>query len=588
MKKFTYLFKHKYYVNYFYCLLTLICGFILFQSCERKQGKFRKNNNDKEIKRLVEKGDSLYDFKSDSATIYLNKAISLFDPETDKPESYVRALSLLANLQQNVGDYYLSEETLAKTLPYLKKIKDPKYASNVYSITSYNYYYNYDYTNAYLYQEKALKITKKPFKLSMIKTSLALLKMEQNKYKEAAEILIPLAAKKVKHEADQRLTDSQYSIILNNLGVCYWHLNNPKALKYLKKSIAINLKLKDEYALMQNYFSTSLFYKKNNSQLAILYALKSYKSAEKANNAYSKANALTILIKFSQGNDLKKYSSNYVKIIDSIMRDKKIAKNQSLYIKSNFENDKTENTLLKNQKIENELLLERHRTRIIISYIIIVSILLLLTFSVIYLKVKNRKEKNEIINKSEKRIYQKLDNELAADIYNTVLFAKNTDLEEDKEHLLKNLEGIYSKTRNISRENSLITTDENYIFELEEMIARFKTQKTNIFIHGLETIVWNKINKNKKILVYRVIQELFSNMRKNSEATLASIIFKVSNKEFVITYIDNGNGIEHKNIIFRNGLQNMENRVNTIKGKIEIKSNKNESFKVFIKFPISC
>lgn len=37
------------------------------------------------------------------------------------------------------------------------------------------------------------------------------------------------------------------------------------------------------------------------------------------------------------------------------------------------------------------------------------------------------------------------------------------------------------------------------------MILEFKSLKNNFFLNGIENILWNEIEKNKKIIVYRVL-----------------------------------------------------------------------------------
>lgn len=118
------------------------------------------------------------------------------------------------------------------------------------------------------------------------------------------------------------------------------------------------------------------------------------------------------------------------------------------------------------------------------------------------------------------------------------------------------------------------------------MISSFDTSNINILLNGLESISWNEVENTKKVTIYRVLQELLVNMKKHSNATLIGISFKKTNNNAVITYTDNGKGIDFNNITFKNGLHNIENRILAIKGIIDIDSAPEKGFKVFIKFPI--
>jgi len=85
--------------------------------------------------------------------------------------------------------------------------------------------------------------------------------------------------------------------------------------------------------------------------------------------------------------------------------------------------------------------------------------------------------------------------------------------------------------------------------------------------------------------VYRIIQELMVNMKKHSHASLVAITFKKSPKHIEITYADNGVGVAKNHIKYSNGLNNAENRINTIKGSFIFESEDKKGFKAKIRFP---
>ncbi len=118
------------------------------------------------------------------------------------------------------------------------------------------------------------------------------------------------------------------------------------------------------------------------------------------------------------------------------------------------------------------------------------------------------------------------------------------------------------------------------------MISGFKTQNLNLMINGLDKINWNKIDKNKKIILYRAVQGLFQTMKKHHNATLIILSFKIINKNIEITYVDNGAGI-HNNILFlKNSLQNVENRIKTINGTLNFDLNIEKGYKLSFTFPV--
>lgn len=356
----------------------------------------------------------------------------------------------------------------------------------------------------------------------------------------------------------------------------------------MNRAIKVRQQIKNPFGLGKSYIHLAQFYEEQNPRMAKRYMLLSYKEFSKINYVEGRLSALKMIIKNSTNSELRNYSNTYVNLVDSTNEFRQKAKNQFAKIKYDSKREKEENLRLKAHKAENELKLEKQKNRNIISYIIIVISLCLILVLYYYLTSKANREKIEAAYNSETRISKKLHDELANDIYHTMAFVenKNLSLTENRAHLLNNLDTIYARTRDISKENCTIITDENYTTLLKEMISGFGTKNIHLILNGLDTLSWDEISKTKKITIYRVIQELLVNMRKYSEATLVGINFKTTDKNIFINYTDNGKGIDTDKIIFKNGLYNVENRILKIKGAIDISSSTNEGFKVFIKVPL--
>jgi signal transduction histidine kinase len=192
-----------------------------------------------------------------------------------------------------------------------------------------------------------------------------------------------------------------------------------------------------------------------------------------------------------------------------------------------------------------------------------------------FLKALNKKEKIQISYDTETRISKRLHDELANDVFHTLAFAETQDLStsQNREILINNLDTIYSRTRNISKENSSINTGKKYSEGLKEMMSGFNTDAVSILTNGMDTMDWDILEVNKKIIVYRVLQELLVNMKKHSQCSLVAITFKKNEKKLQIDYSDNGRGASLEKINSRNGLQNVENRILAIKGTITFDTN---------------
>ncbi len=545
-------FFQKKYILFCLLLFAIILAAIFstqFSEAKNLQIKYIRKDNSPEIKQMQKKANAFWDVgKTDSAIFYFNKTQLLCYPKEDYADDYVGSLCNIVEILQQNGDYYEAETTLIKAFPYLEKTTNVKYPVNAYTFMAYNYLYTYDYEKALYYYKKALKKAVSTFRKARILSEISFVYMHQKKYQKAINLLEPIAKYKIADKITPSNTDVQRASILYNLGLSYLRLGNHKeqAFKCFDESLKLTLTLNDDYELIGNYYAFYLYYLKyNNPELKKLNAQKAYNCAKRAKSATNEINMLANLIEADDAENSKKHWKIYIRKVDSLIVGRKKAKNQFADAIYNSKKDKEENLELKTQKAEKELQLERQKNRNIVLYISIIFVLSGLLFLFLRLSKKGKKEKNEAIYISEARISKKLDAELANDLYHTISLIQKGNLEqnENKDQLLNNLENIYSKTRNISKENSFILTDENYISELKEMISGYKTEKVNILMQGFDTVRWSEIDKNKKIILYRVLQEVFLNMKKHSEATLVSTTFKINQKNIIVTYADNGIGI---------------------------------------------
>ena len=153
-------------------------------------------------------------------------------------------------------------------------------------------------------------------------------------------------------------------------------------------------------------------------------------------------------------------------------------------------------------------------------------------------------------------------------------------------HMMDKLEHIYNRTRNISRENSSIPTGVDYLPHLVSTLSSSISENTRIILRGEETINWSSITQEKKIILYRVLQEIMINMNKHSEASLVAVIFSEEKNFLNIQYSDNGVGVSKEILKSGNGVQNMENRIFSVKGKLNFETEQDKGLKIFIQIPI--
>lgn len=569
--------------KFHYLVFTLLALFFALQSCEKTQKKTQKKSNLTEINRLIELGEKHFKTaKYDSSYYYFSKAKSLCDVKKDTAK-IIYSLLNLAYIQQNQGDYSGCESTITEAFPYLKNNPKPNHHWAVYNIIGFNYLQTSDYKLALYYYKKALNLKTNRFRKSGIQNNIALLYIDMHDYPKAIELLLPLSIEKEITNKPEELCK-----ILDNLGYCYFKIGDSKGLEYIDKALKLRLQEKNNWGLVASYNHLSEYYQKSNTKLANQYAQLAYEKATKVNNADDRLESLRLLIENSSGNQLKKHSLDYIRISDSLNKARQKAKNQFAKIKYDSKLDKDENLKLKTQKAETALELEQQKNRNLVLNFLVITGILSTIFLYYFLKATGKKEKIQTSYDTETRIAKKLHDELANDVYHTMAFAETQDLSSDhnKETLLHNLDTIYSRTRNISKENSPIDTGTKYVEGLKEMMSGFNTCTVTILVNGMDSILWTSFDHNKKIIIYRVIQELLVNMRKHSQCSLVAITFKKNEDKLQIDYSDNGIGATFNKINSKNGLQNVENRILSINGTITFDTQSNKGFKTSLSIPM--
>ena len=573
--------KNKYSVI---CITVVIILTLLLYSCTKKTPKLPKKRDRTTIEKYLElgyKNNSNSNF--DSSYYYFNKAKHTAEIQKDT-SIIIHSLAWMAEIQRKQGDYSGSEDTSIEALPYIENSnKYPYGETNIYNELGNIYLITLDNKNALFYLKKAINAkTDEVIKCDII-NNISLAYTEEGNYQKAVEILLPLIEKKeiIKHPEN-------YARIIDNLGNNYFKLGNSKALPLLHKGSKIREGIKDYWGLTSSYYNLAEYYKKKNPNLSNTYLLLGLKKANILNASETRLKFLKRLIELNTGEDLKVFSLAYLHLNDSIQKVRQNSKNHFAKIKYDSKKEKEENINLRTQKIENALLLEQQKNKNLILYLIVGIIISLATFIYYYLVAKNKREKIKTSYNTEIRIAKKLHDELANDVYQAMAFAETQDLStsENKETLLTNLDTIYSRTRNISRENSSIETGVSFIPNLKEMMSGFNTASTNILINGLDSINWTTIDATKKITVYRVLQELLVNMKKHSKSSLVVLTFKNIENKLQIEYSDNGVGAAIDEIKLKNGLQNVENRILAVKGTITFDTKSDKGFKTKIIFPI--
>ncbi len=359
----------------------------------------------------------------------------------------------------------------------------------------------------------------------------------------------------------KKLTMS-HALILDNLGEVQQRLNNPESLNTLHKALKLRLSSENLKYRFTSYLSLADYYKTSNPDSSNYYARKAQVTAEKLKNKAYKLEALSTLLKNSSDPNIREF----IVLSDSISTAIQNEDNKYAQRKWNVLKAEQQTELAKIEKQE-----ERNK-RILYQWIgvliVVIGILLFLVF-----RLKHKREQTKQVYTTETRISKKVHDEVANDLYK--LMAKIQTSHDTDEVLLDDLEAVYQKTRDISKESSLIPVDKNFGNVIKGLLMDYQSDNLNVITKNLGNITWDDISEVKKITLYRVLQELMTNMRKHSKATIVVITAKQSGKKLDVTYTDNGVGSELKK---HNGLLNTENRIRSVNGTIIFDTTINKGF----------
>ncbi|WP_316633539.1 ATP-binding protein [uncultured Flavobacterium sp.] len=563
----------------FFCFIILLFLF----SCTEKKTITRSTKSIDEAYSIRDKGIENFEKQNFNTAFYnFNKSKLLFETLKDSANiGYI--LIEMARIQQVNGDYYGSKETVTEALTYIKK-NTPNFSSinNTLGIADKELSL---YNDAIIYYKEAVNGYKAdPLGQQMSLNNIAVVYIHQKKYDKAITLLESLLSKKL---LKGKAMAAKQSLIIDNLGYAYFRNGmDEKGLHLMNKGLQIRKEVNDTYGSIESYLHLADYYAKKDIQKSDENALAAYNAATKLNSVDERLESLQILISNNHSAQNSKYVQRYFTLNDSIIKIRNNFKNKFAKIKYDSKKEKDENAKLRLEKTENLLALQKAKYLRIVFAIVFIFLVVLIAILIRYYKNKNKAIEFKTSYNTEARIAKKLHDELANDVYHVIAFTESQLLSKDstKENLLQKLDDIYGRVRGISKENNRIDTGADFTSSMKEMLSMYNTNEINIIATNLENINWEIVDDIKKITISRILQELMVNMKKHSNANLVVIKFENDQKSILINYTDNGKGCE-KTKIAKNGLQNVESRIQAVKGTINFDSEPDKGFRVKISIP---
>lgn len=509
--------------------------------------------------------------KKDSAFFYYKKANDIYRSLNDSA-GIGQTLIYIAILESDLGDYTGSDTSGIEALKYIQK-DNTDFLTTIYNCLAISSRKQQEYNEALYWYDKAIAIStneNKTIRFLLNKTNAFRDLKEYEKSIQLLDSLSKLEIKSVKTQA--RIKD--------NLAYTKW-LSGDKAIsKDFDIALQMRLNEKDASGLIASYSHLSEVYENKDPNASLRYAKKMYSYAIQLKSPQDQLEALNKIIKLDNSKKLKTYYNRYLRINDSLIKAEKLSKHKYVKIKFDSEKNREDNLQLKISNSEKELELQKEKTINIVGSVSSVFIVLLFIIFLYLRKQKYIQEKRAEVYGTETRLAKKIHDEVANNVVNIMNRIQYAD--DSKDQLLDDLEKVYLLTRDISHQNKSIETGENYTASLKSLLTNFNSESTTILLKNMNNAGLENLSETAKIEIYRILQELMVNMQKHSAAKLVAISFENKSENFTIKYSDNGVGVNLNSLKIKNGLLNMESRIESIKGIITFTSELNKGFKAFI------
>ncbi|WP_298520760.1 tetratricopeptide repeat-containing sensor histidine kinase [uncultured Kordia sp.] len=488
----------------------------------------------------------------------------------------------ISNLEKKKGNFGLSQLYCIEGLKYVENTSHKRVTSKLY----YNIAVSAKEQGDLLIAEKRINqalalivdslAIRNPVLVGTYNNTRANILKEKGDYEKAIKIYEFLL-----NDSSNKLTETKKARINSNLAhtlfLKYGYTKRSDSL--LKKALPVFKKGNHISELISINMKLAEIYSERNQQLALSYLKEVVGLAERLDNRKSLYEAYQQLIKI---NGSEENITRYLVLEEIVAKEKDSI--ESRFVNTKFDFEKSEN---KRIKAENNTIIAENKASKIRNQLLVISLVLLLVLvatAIIYQRIKRRHkiEKLKTVHVTEARISSKVHDELANDLYE--LMTQLETASPEKEVILDKLDTIYNQARDISKQIQTVETGKAFADELSNLFRSYQSEKVNVLLKRYDIEIWKGISSHIKVTVYRVLQELLTNMKKHSNAALVVVSIEKQNKQLFIQYIDNGKGFTKE--ISKNGLHNAENRIRAIKGKLTFDTELQKGCKFSINVPV--
>jgi signal transduction histidine kinase len=406
------------------------------------------------------------------------------------------------------------------------------------------------------------------------------------------------AALKLEREFDDKTGEA---VDLNNIGTVYFTQGNfAEALK----SLTIALKINEETGDKQQVAYTSIsigntYLKMHKNKEASVYLKKGLLLAREVGSLNDIKNAYQSLADLDSAQGNFKHSLENYKMF-SIYRDSLINKKnltKTVQIQMQYEFDKKESLAKAEQEKKDALAMKELQRQKLIRNGFVGGFALLLIFAGVFATIFIQRRELRLVKKERNRISRELHDDIGAELSRITWISQHLQKETNHDALMQ------EKLRKISDAGKKVlgsigeiiwtmNPQKNNLGSLFAYIRRYVTEYLEmngieVSIDFPEEIPANSVSDEYRRNIFLVIKEAIYNITKYSEATRVRISLSIRKKMADFEISDNGKGfsVEEKQN-WGNGLTNMNQRMNDIRGNFQIRSEPNKGTFIKLTFPM--
>ncbi|TPN82330.1 tetratricopeptide repeat-containing sensor histidine kinase [Aquimarina algicola] len=552
--------------------------------------------------------DNAYKNFYQAEKIYSSINLSKYDKKEIAFE-HGRILIDLARVLQRTKNYSESEKATIRAIESFNKAENEKFLSICYTNLGILAKYMERFDEAIDYHLKAIEydentkdeILQKTISYNNIGTTYK----SQKKYNKAKEYYNKAL---LSHTEFLEKNPKRKARLIDNLAYVNFLSNDTTQIPELfYKALKIRDSIDDKNGIATNTLHLAEYYQSiNKDSISKVYAEQSKGISLELQKNEELLRVYKLLSEVSNKSEGLEYANQYIKLNDSLVKQERLFRDKFARIR--FETD---------QIVEENIQISKE------NQILLIAILGLTTLSLLgYIIFRQQQSNKELLfaqtqQEANEEIYRLLLNQqikleegrqleqqrMSEELHDGVLgrlFGVRLSLDginqrandgftDARNKYIEELKSIEKEIRLISHDLGAETlpSDVAYIDAVETLIKDLcGVHKIEYEFNSDENIDWESINDQKKVNLFRILQESLQNIFKHAKANIVKISFDYVDDKINLTILDDGIGFKTSKVKKGIGLKNIASRVSQMSGVVNFLSTEDSGTTVSVSIPL--